>query len=92
MPDGEYENDFLKTFGKPPEQTQLSPEDEMERSRFWLNELSPTFLTADPPGAQGEPRFEVHFDVDENKRLLVTARDLKSGKVTLQGYPMVKLT
>jgi molecular chaperone DnaK (HSP70) len=70
----------------------LSPDEEDRRSYFWLNEHTPTFLEADPPGSRGEPRFEVEFKIDENKRLLITARDLKTGRVTHRDYPVVKLT
>ena len=34
----------------------------------------------------------MHFGVDANKRLLITAKDLKTGQVTHQDYPVVKLT
>jgi molecular chaperone DnaK (HSP70) len=71
---------------------QLSPDEEDRRTYFWLNEHTPTFLDADPPGSRGEPRFEVEFKVDQNKRLLITARDLKTGRVTHLDYPVVKLT
>ncbi len=50
------------------------------------------FLSADPPGKQGEARFEVGFKIDDNKRLLVTARDIQTGRVTHRDYPVVKLT
>ncbi len=70
----------------------LTPDEEERRTHFWVNEHSPTFLTAEPPGRQGEPRFEVEFGIDANKRLLVTARDLKTGRLTHRDYPVVKLT
>lgn len=54
--------------------TPVSPEEEERRSYFWINEQTPTFLVAEPPGKQGEPRFEVSFGIDGNKRLLITAR------------------
>jgi molecular chaperone DnaK (HSP70) len=57
-----------------------------------MNEGNPTFLVADPPAEQGEPRFEASFSIDENKRLLITARDLETGKTMYQDYPVVKLT
>jgi molecular chaperone DnaK len=69
----------------------LTPDEAERRSQFWMNEGNPTFLTADPPAMQGEPRFEVEFSIDGNKRLLITARDLKSGKLTHLNYPVVKL-
>jgi hypothetical protein len=57
-----------------------------------MNEGQPTFLVADPPAQRGEPRFEVEFSVDSNKRLLLTARDLQTGRLLYQAYPVVKLT
>jgi molecular chaperone DnaK (HSP70) len=59
---------------------------------FWINEGNPTFLRADPPGVKGEPRFNVSFSIDENRRLLITAVDLKSNDTLLHDYPVVKLT
>jgi hypothetical protein len=70
----------------------LTPDEEDRRTYFWLNEHTPTFLAADPPGKQGELRFEVEFKIDENKRLLITARDVQTGRVTHRDYPVVKLT
>ncbi len=72
--------------------TPLSPQDIEERTLFWMNENSPTFLNADPPGVQGEPRFDVEFNIDANKRLLITARDLKTGKLVFKEFPVVRLT
>jgi molecular chaperone DnaK (HSP70) len=69
----------------------VSPDEQAQRSLYWMNEHSPTFLKADPPGAAGEPRFEVEFSIDGNKRLLISARDLKSGKLTHFNTPVVKL-
>lgn len=66
--------------------------DETERRRlFWMNETNPTFLKADPPAQQSEERFEIEFSIDGNKRLLITAHDLYSGKTTLLNAPVVKL-
>jgi molecular chaperone DnaK len=62
------------------------------RSTFWVNENSPTFLESYPPTAQGEPAFEVEFGIDENKRLLVSAKHILTGKKMLTNYPVVKLT
>jgi molecular chaperone DnaK (HSP70) len=70
----------------------LAPDDEDRRTYFWMNEHSPTFLTAEPPGRQGEARFEVAFGIDGNKRLLITARDMQTQRVTHRDYPVVKLT
>jgi len=70
----------------------VSPDEEERRSHFWMNEKSPTFLTADPPAKQGEARFEVAFGIDGNKRLLITSRDIVTGRMTHRDYPVVKLT
>jgi hypothetical protein len=59
---------------------------------IWINGHTPTFLEADPPARQGEARFEVEFGIDGNKRLLITARDLVTGRLTHRDYPVVKLT
>jgi molecular chaperone DnaK (HSP70) len=70
----------------------LTADEEERRYYFWVNEHSPTFLPAEPPARQGQPRFEVEFGVDGNKRLLITARDLKTKRITHRDYPVVKLT
>lgn len=70
----------------------LSPGEEDRRTYFWMNEGNQTFLVADPPAKQGEERFKVEFNVDANKRLLITAHDLKADRVILRDYPVVKLT
>jgi molecular chaperone DnaK (HSP70) len=72
--------------------TTISPDEEDRRYLFWINEHSPTFLPAEPTAGRGEPRFEVEFGIDCNKRLLITARDLKTHQVTHRDYPVVKLT
>ena len=70
----------------------LSPEVEEDRRYFWMNEHSPTFLSATPPVIKGDACFRVEFTIDANKRLLMTARDLKGNKLTHKDYPVVKLT
>lgn len=70
----------------------VSPEDEERRYTFWVNEHRPTFLDAEPPARRGESRFEVEFGIDANKRLLVTARDLKGNRLVLRDHPVIKLT
>jgi molecular chaperone DnaK (HSP70) len=70
----------------------VSPDEDERRYYFWINEHSPTFLHADPPAQRGEARFEVEFGIDGNKRLLITARDLKTKRVTYRDHPVVKLT
>ena len=57
-----------------------------------MNENHPTFLSANPPARLGQPRFEVEFRIDGNKRLTFSARDLTTGQLTHQNYPVVKLT
>lgn len=70
----------------------VSPEEEEQRANFWMNENNPTFLTLSTPAEPGERCFEVHFAIDCNKRLLITARELKTGRLTHKDYPVVKLT
>jgi|SRR5271157_171685 len=70
----------------------LTPNEQEQRSLFWMNEHNPTFLIADPAAQQGEPRFEVEFRIDANKRLTITARDIKTGVLTHRDFPVVKLT
>jgi molecular chaperone DnaK len=72
--------------------TPVAVDEEERRSLFWINEQSPTFLHADPSGRHGEPRFEVEFGIDGNKRLLITARDLKTKRIAYRDHPVVKLT
>ena len=61
--------------------TRLTASDQEKRSLFWMNEQNQTFLTADPPAMRGEARFEVEFFIDENKRLTINARDIKTGQL-----------
>ncbi len=70
---------------------QITPQEQEDRRLYWMNEKNPTFLLAEPPGSQGEPRFAVDFGVDTNKRLTITARDVKSGALTFTNQPVVKL-
>jgi molecular chaperone DnaK (HSP70) len=70
----------------------VTPDDADRRRYFWMNEGHPTFLEADPPAQQGQPRFEIEFNIDGNKRLLVTARDIQTGRTIYRDYPVVKLT
>ena len=70
----------------------VAHEEEERRTHFWMNEGSPTFLLADPPGKAGERRFDVSFSIDANKRLLITCRDLRTNQLTHRDYPVVKLS
>ncbi len=63
-----------------------------ERSRFWVNQDSPTFLVADPPAQGGEDTFRVEFSIDGNKHLLITACDLRTERTVFKDYPLVKLS
>lgn len=71
---------------------QVTPHEQEQRHLFWMNEHHPTFLSANPTGKQGEPRFEVEFHIDGNKRLTFSARDISTGQLTHNNYPVVKLT
>jgi hypothetical protein len=71
---------------------EVSADDRDRRARFWINEHSPTFLTTDSPAKKGEECFAMEFAIDCNKHLLITAWDLRTGKLQLKDYPVVKLT
>jgi molecular chaperone DnaK (HSP70) len=71
---------------------QLTANEQQDRTLFWMNENNPTFLMAEPPASAGEARFEVEFYIDANKRLILTAQDLLTGKLSLSRAPVVKLT
>ena len=58
---------------------------------FWINEKCPTFVQASPPALRGEKRFPVSFTVDSNKRLCVTVRDMKTGRLLMKDEPLIKL-
>jgi molecular chaperone DnaK (HSP70) len=62
------------------------------RNYFWMNERQPFFLNADPPARKGQSVFHVQFGVDNNKRLVVTVTDLRSGTKVYDNYPVVKLS
>ena len=70
----------------------LSLEEQEQRARFWMNEHNRTFLTAHPPAKGGKERFEVQFRVDENKRLVITVRDLETSELIYENLQVVKLT
>jgi molecular chaperone DnaK (HSP70) len=62
-----------------------------EQATLWLNEDSPTFLTADPPAAAGTDRFRLDFRIDSQKRLTVSAFDIQRQIWVLDGHPVVQL-
>ncbi len=69
-----------------------APQEEIQRrSHFWINENAPAFLTADPPARKGEPRFELIFSLDCNKRLLMSGKDLRTGRRVWVGKAVVQL-
>ncbi|MFN9175521.1 MAG: Hsp70 family protein [Synechocystis sp.] len=70
----------------------VNPATEAERHYFWMNENSPTFLSATPPVRKGDACFRVEFAIDANKRLLMTALDIKGNQLTHLNYPVIKLT
>jgi molecular chaperone DnaK len=72
--------------------TRLTANEQEKRTMFWMNENNQTFLVADPPAKRGETRFTVEFSIDENKRLTITARDIITGQLIHNNYPVVKLT
>lgn len=67
-------------------------EDVAVRSRFCVNENCPTFIRAEPKAVRGEKRFPVQFSIDGNKRLCVTVRDKKTGRLLMDRSPLIKLT
>lgn len=69
----------------------VSPQRRQEQATLWLNEDSPTFLDADPPAEAGSDRFRLDFRVDAQKRLTVSAFDLKRKIWVLDRQPVVRL-
>lgn len=59
--------------------------------RFWMNEKNPLFLSAENTAKRGIPQFEISFDIDENKMLLINASDLLTGRTVLKKHPVVRL-
>jgi molecular chaperone DnaK (HSP70) len=51
---------------------------------LWINEKDLIFVPADPPAMRGEPRFEIGFSVGASGELLVSAKDLGTGKRVLE--------
>jgi molecular chaperone DnaK len=72
--------------------TQLSHQEADSRTRFWINEKSPTFLDGGEGARRGEACFKVNFEIDENKRLIITVEDLKTRGVPMSRYPVVRLS
>ena len=72
--------------------TQVAGREAEARTRFWINEQSPTFLQRSEGAALGEACFEVAFEIDANKRLIITVKDLKTGEMPVRRSPVVRLT
>jgi molecular chaperone DnaK (HSP70) len=56
-----------------------------------INRQQPIFLTAEPATVRGEPIWQLQFAVDAAKRLILSAKDIRSDKLVLQDEPVVKL-
>jgi molecular chaperone DnaK (HSP70) len=58
-----------------------------------LNEANPALGFLDPPHQPGDtrPRLDVRFGVDEDRWLIATVLDLRSGKVLMDEEPVVRL-
>lgn len=58
-----------------------------------LNDTHPTLGTLDPPHPPSDrkPRLDVAFGVNEQRWLIATIRDIKSGRTLLDGTPVVRL-
>lgn len=69
----------------------VSPQQLAEQAMRWLNEDSPTFLEANPPGRAGADRFRLDFRVDAGKLLTVSAFDLVKKVWVLDRQPVVRL-
>ncbi|HVP96220.1 hypothetical protein [Methanoregula sp.] len=69
------------------------PEDTGTENRPLLaNGREPVLLPADPPALKGEPRFELTFRLDGERKLLVTARDLVTGILVKKDTPVHQLS
>ena len=52
---------------------------------------SPVVIPVHPPGRIGERRFLLEFKVDNQKRLLLTVKDLREEKVIWEDRPLIEL-
>jgi molecular chaperone DnaK len=66
--------------------------DQEKKANLWMNERNPALLIANPPAKKGEIRFEVWFDIDGNKRLLLSSRDVRTGRMVAERNPIVQLS
>lgn len=70
----------------------VSTAEQEQRSHFWMNETAPTFLTPSQPVRAAEPCFRISFSIDGNKRLLLTAREIATGRLQYSDYPVIQLS
>jgi molecular chaperone DnaK (HSP70) len=70
-----------------------SPRVTTDYEHICLNPDNPTFIVADPPinRERDKQRILCSFEIDGNRRLLVTAVDNLAGKTVLRGHPVVRL-
>jgi molecular chaperone DnaK len=73
-------------------ETASENQNEGKKVNLWMNERDPTLLIANPPAKKGEIRFEVWFDIDGNKRLMLSSRDIRTGRMVLERIPIVQLS
>jgi hypothetical protein len=57
-----------------------------------MNETAPTFLTPSQPVKAAEAAFQISFGIDGNKRLLLTAREIATGRLLFNDYPVIQLS
>lgn len=70
---------------------QVSPEEAEKRTHYFINEKASAFLPAGEVQS-GEGRFEVHFGLDANRQLTVSAMDLATGEFVCQDVPVAALS
>ena len=51
--------------------------------------IDPLILPVNPPGRIGERRFLMEFKVDNQKRLVVTVKDLREDKTLWEDRPIL---
>ena len=59
--------------------------------RIFAREHQPFVLEASQPSDLGEERFEVSLSIDSSKRLIMEARDLRSGRISVGGASITRL-
>lgn len=87
----DMKNEIFFDYAGKPHEKKLSETETAKRNFFWINKKNPTFLWADPPAKKSEPYFELQFLIDSNRKLLITARNVKTGKTMLEAYPVANL-